>query len=100
MLQAGQVLHTYRLALPPAQLLQETTTATRIPDHPLKFLTCEGTVNNGLGSVRIADSGTYELLSQSDVLTELEFSGRIVEERFYLAHAESGLLVFERCHDE
>ena len=99
MLQEGPVLQTYRLALPPAQLLHETTTATRISDHPFRFLTYEGTVNKGLGSVRIVDSGTYELLSQSDVLTELEFSGRIIKGRFYLAHTEGDVLEFGRCQE-
>ena len=97
MLRAGRVLHTYRLTRPPAQALQDTTTATRISDHPLKFLTYEGTVNKGLGSVQIVDSGTYELLSQSDALLELEFDGRILKGRFCIAQIEGDTLKFGRC---
>ena len=76
MLQAGQVLQTYRLQLPPEQLRRDGCTATRILDHPLKFLSYEGSVNNGQGSVELVDSGTYEVLSRDEGKIELLLHGR------------------------
>lgn len=85
MLQAGQVLETYRLQLPPEQLRRNGCTARRIFDHPLKFLSYEGSVNNGQGTVELVDSGTYEVLSRDEGKIELRLDGRILTGRFELA---------------
>ena len=84
MLQAGQVLETYRLQLPPEQLRRYGCIARRIFDHPLKFLSYEGSVNNGQGTVEIVDSGTYEILSQDEEKIELQFNGSILTSKFEL----------------
>lgn len=84
MLQAGQVLETYRLQLPPEQLWRDGCTARRIFDHPLKFLSYEGSVNNGQGSVKLVDSGTYEVLSRDEGKIDLRLDGRILTGRFEL----------------
>jgi len=99
MLEAGGVLQTYRLELPPSRLLQRSTTATRIPDHPPKFLTYEGSVNKGLGSIQIVDSGTYQLLSETGELLQLELEGKVLRGRFRLAHIEGDRWKFGRCQD-
>ncbi len=88
MLEAGGVLETYRLELPPAKLSQQTTTAVKIFDHPLKFLSYEGSVNKGKGSVKIADAGTYQLLSDSEDRRELQLKGEILKGKFTLTHIE------------
>ncbi len=88
MLEARGVLETYRLELPPEKLSQQTTTATKIFDHPLKFLSYEGSVNKGKGSVKIADAGTYQLLSGSEHRKELQLDGKILKGRFTLTHIE------------
>ena len=88
MLEAGGSLLTYRLDLPPKQLLGQQAAAMKIFDHPLKFLTYEGSVNKGLGSVRIADSGTYWVLDQSAKLLLLDLDGQILAGQFRLIHID------------
>ena len=88
MLEAGTVLRTYRLELAPAQLLGRSTEATKIVDHPLKFLSYQGSVNKGLGNVRIVDSGTYQLFSETGESIQLELQGKILRGRFRLSHIE------------
>ncbi|MHC4478682.1 MAG: DNA polymerase ligase N-terminal domain-containing protein [Planctomycetota bacterium] len=84
MLEAGQVLETYRLDMPPAELLTAKATAVRIFDHPPKFLTYEGSVNQGEGSVRIAESGTYQMLTDRPDLRKLRLNGNVLKGTFTL----------------
>jgi hypothetical protein len=88
MLEMGDVLKTFRLELPPDELLQHKTSATRIFDHPLKFLTYEGSVNDGRGNVKIADAGTYHTLSEGENCRELQLDGSILKGKFILTHLE------------
>ena len=82
MLEACGVLRTYRLDSPPEELGGRTCTATKIHDHPLRFLTYQGSVNKGLGSVRLVDSGTYQLIEDSMKSFRLDFNGEILREEF------------------
>ena len=88
MLQSKNCLETFRLEFPPDKLKQKNT-AVKIADHPLKFLTYEGSVNNGLGIVKIADSGTYDLLNETEGLKEFQLNGNILSGLFVLTHIES-----------
>ena len=99
MLGAGTVLRTYRLELAPAQLLARSTEATRIVDHPLKFLSYQGSVNKGLGNVRIVDSGTYQLFSETGESIQLELQGKILRGRFRLSHIEGSRWKSAPCQD-
>jgi hypothetical protein len=56
MLEAGPVLWTWRLAALPTELPVE---ATRVADHRLIYLTYEGPVSGGRGSVRRVDQGEF-----------------------------------------
>jgi hypothetical protein len=85
----GGVLQTYRLDKAPQQLIKAPAGAVKIFDHPLKFLTYEGPVNKDRGNVRIADSGSYELLHQSDDRLELNINGKILKGKFTLSHIEA-----------
>lgn len=84
MLQTGEILETYRLEMPPEKLSAQKNPAVKIFDHPLKFLTYEGSVNNGKGQVEIADSGTYRLLGETENRKELQISGRILDGKYVL----------------
>ncbi|MGA2093358.1 MAG: DNA polymerase ligase N-terminal domain-containing protein [Sedimentisphaerales bacterium] len=85
MLETGYFLETYRIGEPPEQWGSNPIEAVRIFDHPLKFLTYEGSVNKGKGSVKIADSGTYNVLSQNKTLLTLEIAGAILKGEFTFA---------------
>ena len=97
MLRAGQVLETYRLELGPEELLDRPCTAVRIFDHPLRFLTYEGAVNAGAGNVKIADTGTYSLLTESENKKQLQLDGCILKGRFILTQIENDKWQFRRC---
>jgi bifunctional non-homologous end joining protein LigD len=81
MIEQGDVLKTWRLDNPPEKLATEKTTAIPIFDHDKKFLTYQGIVNNGTGTVEIADEGTCEIISNK----EIYFDGKIL----------SGTIAFE-----
>ena len=89
MLQIGDSLRTYRLDKPPQELGQTPANAVKIFDHPQKFLTYEGPVNKGRGNVKIADSGTYEILRQSEDRLEINLNGKILKGNFTLSRIES-----------
>jgi hypothetical protein len=88
MLETADVLQTYRLDKAPQQLIQTPANAVKIFDHPLKFLTYQGPVNNGRGNVRITESGTYEMVHQAHNRIELNLSGKILKGKFTLTHIE------------
>jgi len=95
MLELGGVLQTYRLDKPPSKVLRHTVNATKIFDHPLKFLTYQGPVNKGKGTVRMTEAGTYQILHQSaGHLTvelnriELRLNGKVLQGKFILTHIE------------
>ena len=91
MLEVGDSLQTYRLDKSPCQLLYTTAKAERIFDHPLKFLTYQGAVNKGQGSVEIADAGTYERISESQNVIELNLMGQTIKAKLGLIHIEGDL---------
>ena len=82
MLEAGDVLETYRLETKPEKLLIKPTIAVRIFDHRLKYLTFEGDLSDDRGSVKIADAGEYNIISESEYRKELEFIGRVLIGKF------------------
>jgi len=89
MLERGEVLETYRVSLPPEDWGVKPVEAVRIFDHPLKFLSYEGSVNKGKGQVEIADCGTYRVLGRDDKQQLLEFAGNILNGKFVLAHIKN-----------
>jgi bifunctional non-homologous end joining protein LigD len=88
MLESGGILETYRIGEPPEQWGISPIEAARIFDHPLKFLTYEGSVNEGKGSVKIADRGAYRVVSQNENRLILEISGAILKGEFTFATGE------------
>ena len=84
MLEDGEVLRTFRLDRPPADLPNRPAKATPIQNHAIRFLTYEGPVNKGLGRVEIAERGTYKTLARADDSWELELDGQTLKGRFTL----------------
>jgi hypothetical protein len=91
---SGQALQTYRLDKAPQQLLRGPANAVRIFDHPLKFLTYQGPVNKGRGSVRIVEAGTYQLVNNEHNRIELNLAGQILKGNFTLCHVKDDKWTF------
>jgi hypothetical protein len=71
MLEMDDGLWTWRLNVPPAEIKNKPIPAERIHDHPLRFLTYEGPVQNDTGNVKIVEKGTYILSkTQGGIPTE------------------------------
>ena len=87
MLEGADVLLTWRLNIPPAQITAHSAEAVRISDHPLRFLTYQGPVQNGAGRVRIADTGTYHSANETADRIELNLAGRVLNGPFVLERA-------------
>ena len=86
MLESGDCLQTWRLEKSPGEIANHSAGATKIFDHPLKFLTYEGPVNKGKGHAKIADAGTYEILCEDKDNIELNVDGQILKGKFTLTH--------------
>jgi hypothetical protein len=87
MLESGNTLLTWRLDKNPAEI-DSSSEALKIFDHPLKFLTYEGPVNEGKGRVQIADAGTYKVMHENDEQIELDLQGQILKGIFSLTHVK------------
>ena len=96
MLENGTVLETYRVCLPPEDWGNKPVEAVRIFDHPLKFLSYEGSVNKGKGRVKIADCGTYRVLERDDKQQLLEFAGNILNGKFVMSQTKNAECNFSR----
>jgi hypothetical protein len=86
MLEWGKTLQTYRLEKAPEETLHQTADAVRIFNHPLKFLTYQGPVNRGRGSVRVIETGTYQIIHREQNRLELNLDGQILKGKFTLIH--------------
>ena len=84
MLENGTVLETYRVCLPPEDWGDKPVEAVRIFDHPLKFLSYEGSVNKGKGRVKIADCGTYRLIKKDENQQQISFAGKLFRGEFQI----------------
>jgi bifunctional non-homologous end joining protein LigD len=84
MLEAGDILETYRVGAAPEQWGKGPIEAVKIFDHPLNFLTYQGSVNKGKGRVSIADCGTYTVIKQAKDRLKIEFAGSVLKGEFTL----------------
>ncbi|HBG77902.1 MAG TPA: hypothetical protein DDW84_03490 [Phycisphaerales bacterium] len=82
MIEYADCLKTWRLDNPPEKLARENTKATPIFDHDRKFLTYQGSVNNGKGDVKIADQGNCTIESSNERNLKINFDGRILKGAF------------------
>ncbi|MCE5341840.1 MAG: hypothetical protein LLF92_12065 [Planctomycetaceae bacterium] len=84
MIEYGDVLKTWRLDNPPEKLASEKTKATPIQDHDKKFLTYQGSVNNGTGTAEIVDEGTCTIKSDDGKILQVSFTGKILRKQITL----------------
>lgn len=79
MLEADQLLATWRLAVPPEPGAE--IAAEALPGHRLAYLDYEGPVSGSRGSVTRYDAGTFECLEWSDAKIRVRLQGeRLVGE--------------------
>ncbi|MDO8302994.1 MAG: DNA polymerase ligase N-terminal domain-containing protein [Sedimentisphaerales bacterium] len=88
MLESGGILRTWRINTPPQHISNKPTSAEKIFDHDIKFLTYQGPVNNGLGSICIVDEGTFETLDETQETIRLHLRGKILFGTFALENIE------------
>ena len=88
MLEKGEVLVTFRLEERPEAALRHAVGATQIFDHPLRFLTYEGPVQEGAGQVRIVDRGTYRCDEQGEDRWTLTLGGAILNGGFTVSRTQ------------
>jgi hypothetical protein len=88
MLEQGQTLLTFRLPQPPAQAASAPTAAAKIPDHPLRFLTYEGPVQNNTGRVRLVERGTLQIQHQTDEQIIFTLWGQSLQGSFTLTRID------------
>ena len=86
MLETEGVLATWRLEFPP-ETLPQICKAEKIFDHDTRFLTYEGPVNKGKGTVKIAENGTYEIVRKEENEMQIKMTGTILKEVFTLKKA-------------
>jgi hypothetical protein len=93
MIESGNKLKTWRLDNPPEKSATEKTKATPIFDHDKKFLTYQGPVNKGKGTVEIADEGncTIELTSEKEM--KIIFEGNKLSGSFRLVQQQNDWLL-------
>ncbi len=90
MLEKSGVLETYRVNFPPEEWGDNPIEAVKIFDHPLKFLTYEGSVNKGKGKVTIVEAGIYRILSQKENQLKVDFEGTIIKGEKEIIFAAGG----------
>lgn len=99
MIQADQVLWTWRLDCSPEKILNHSVRAERILDHPLRFLIYQGPVQNGTGNVMISDSGNCTVIEEKVGELIIELSGRILNGRFKLWQETSQIWTLSLCKE-
>lgn len=91
MLEVGDALKTFRLDSPPESITERVAAATPIFDHERRFLTYEGPVNQGKGSVRRVDVGRYETHSQGSVHWKLTLWGETLSGEYELKRSQANI---------
>ena len=100
MIEWSDTLKTWRLENPPEKLARDfdklspgETKATPIFDHDKKFLTYQGPVNNGKGTVEIVDEGTCTIESANEIELKINFYGEKLKNNFRLFQQENNWLL-------
>ena len=89
MLDSGPALATWRLEkLPEAPGEGESLPAQALPDHRPAYLTYEGPISGGRGTVQIADTGTLRSIDRDEDHWAFELLGLMIRGRFNLRRVD------------
>ena len=91
MLERGDALLTFRLDTPPQQVGRGPIRAVKIFDHPLRFLSYEGPVQQATGRVHIVERGTCRLDEQGEDRLTFDLDGAVLKGNFMLSRDEGTL---------
>ena len=97
MLQHEDTLWTWRMSCPPTAIGDIPLILDKIIDHPLRFLSYEGPVQNNTASVKIADCGTYESIERTEIFLRVVFCGRHIKGCFLLDKKDSCTWMLKHC---
>ena len=84
MLEYEGQLWTWRIGIHPSDIHKQPIAAERIADHPLKFLTYEGPVQNATANVTIVDKGGLYFQKIDTQIIAVEFEGDFLKGVFTL----------------
>lgn len=84
MIEEDQHLATWRMDCAPQQITGQPVDLVRIYDHPLRFLTYRGPVQDGSGRVECADIGACHVGGSLTTGGTLVLSGRLLNGAFRL----------------
>ncbi|MBC8356055.1 MAG: hypothetical protein H8E66_29100 [Planctomycetes bacterium] len=87
MLEFGDSLRTWALLTEPQ--FGEEILADELPRHRSEYLTYEGPVSNGRGSVRRFDHGTFELAEDSPDQLCAKLNGKLLRGNLRLHHDQT-----------
>jgi hypothetical protein len=88
LLEAGKVCRTWRLLEEPRP--GRTTPAEPLPDHRLHYLTYEGPVGGGRGTVARYDAGWFEWVVAAEHRVEVTLEGDRLRGRCFIEAASDG----------
>lgn len=77
------------MASPPAAIGKAPLPLVKIADHPLRFLTYEGPVQNQTGSATLVDRGVFELLAQKPDSLTVILDGIVLKGRFAITKTDN-----------
>lgn len=101
MLERAGSLATWRIPAPLADVPPEGADAVHLGDHRLHYLTHEGDIGGGRGSVKRVDEGTYEAEAWESGRVAATLKGNVVTGRVELLQQASAAkgwrLRFEPC---
>jgi hypothetical protein len=100
MFEKGQMLETYRLEAWPGSK-DAAIEGEKIFEHPLKFLSYQGSVNKGAGCVIMEDCGSYSVVSETAGEVIIKLSGNLLNCKAIGAAGGRGNVHFEfrPCQD-
>lgn len=97
MLEKDQVLKTFRMPMAPEFIGDQAAEVILIQDHPLRFLTYQGPVNQGQGQVQIVEAGTYKTINCTTDCWIIKLHGSYIRGRFRLAHSHGDTWHLSNC---
>lgn len=96
MLQREDVLWTWRMTVSPEHINTACLPIERIADHPLRFLSYEGPVQNNTGRVQIADKGIFRFVSEQAEELRVDLKGKVLQGQFLLTRQAGNLWMLAR----